>query len=115
MTGTNTTAQTSRRRLLNMANGGDGHLTSWIERVTLEASPQADEQTAYVFHSVTPDGSPDGEYMGSIEQCRKFYMLPYLELPENEQPDVNAIRIEDNGRRIPATLWQRQMGAYRMK
>lgn len=98
--------------LVNMATGGDGHIAAWIERVTLDGAAPG-QQTAHVYH-VPAMKLPNGQktqaatYLGTLDYCRRFYMLPYLELPATEQPDINAVPIEDNGRHIPAAVWQKR-------
>ena len=110
---TTTTAE-NRARLLSMAAGGSGHIKPYIERVTLDgAAPE--QRTAYVYHSpavIRPDGSRSTEqvFLGTFEHCKALYMLPYIELPTEQQPDVT---IEDNGRHIAPDIWQTQYEALR--
>jgi hypothetical protein len=107
----------NRARLLNMAAGGNGHISDYIERVTLDgAAPE--QQTAYIYHSpavVYENGrrSVELSYLGTLEHCKKFYMLRYIELPTEQQPDMDAIPIADYGRHIAPDVWQQQYEAMR--
>lgn len=113
----NTTTTDNRARLLNMAAGGNGQTKPYIERVTLDgAAPE--QRTAYIYHSPA-QALPDGQatkaaaYLGTFERCKAFYMLPYIELPDAEQPAADSIPIEDYGRHIPADVWQKYYDVMR--
>ena len=114
----NTTAD-NRKRLLNLAAGGDGHIHDYIERVTLDgATPE--QRTAYMYHSpevIHADGRRTAAraFLGTLEHCKAFYMLPYIELPTEQQPDMDAIPIEDNGRHIAADVWKQQYEAMHVE
>lgn len=99
----------SRDYLLNLAAGGDGHLSDWIERATYEATADAPETEVYILH-MPPKRQPNGrlsnrqQYVGTLEHCRKFLLLPYIE--RDDAPDIDSIPYEDTGRRIPAEQQQ---------
>ena len=44
------TENPNRARLLNIAAGGNGHVTPWIERITYDGAPADAEQYGYVVH-----------------------------------------------------------------
>lgn len=106
-----TTAADNRERLLNMAAGGSGHTSEWLERVTLDDAPE-DKRTAYMYHRprmLYENGKRSGaaEFLGCEEHARKFYALGHDEIT-----DIYAIPVEDNGRHIPADVWQKCYETY---
>lgn len=104
------TATENRARLLSIAAGHDGHIEDWIECVHIDgAAPE--QQTGYIYHNparVLPNGKTTAreEFWGTLEHCRKMYMLPYL--GDDDAPDINSIPVEDMGRHIPADVWQKR-------
>lgn len=108
---TKTRTEDNRARLLNMAAGGDGHTAPYIERVILDgAAPE--QRTAYIYHSpaqALPNGSTAAAaaYLGTFEQCKAFYMLPYLEADDDTRKRAaDSMPVEDYGRHIAADVWQ---------
>ena len=103
-------ADENRARLLNLAAGGSGHLSAYLERVTLEGA-EPERATAYVYHN-PPRREASGRtsraevYLGPRETCEKFYLLPYLEASEDERREAAAAMVvEDTGRVIPRETW----------
>lgn len=43
------TGNTNRRLLINLANGGDGHLDPWLERVTIR-KPNQEDSVGFALH-----------------------------------------------------------------
>lgn len=110
---TTSTTEQNRARLLNLAAGGSGHTAPYIERVALDGAGDLDGGTGYIYHSPArklPNGkTTQGEiFIGTFEHCKAFYMLPYMELPDDEkQRAADAMPVEDYGRHIAADVWRK--------
>ena len=110
-------ADENRARLLSIAAGGSGHVSPYLERVTLEGAPRQ-QATAYVYHNpARVEGgrlTPAQSFLGSFELCEKMYLLPLIEAADEKRREASAaLEVVDIGRRIPAETWRKNWECLR--
>lgn len=107
------TENDNRARLLNMAAGGNGQVTPWIERVTLDDTPTDGEQHGFVVHvpqRATRGGTAPAIHVNvsSIDAARGLlHAIDTGAQPrdtdtteEELRAQVDAIPYTDNGRHV---------------
>lgn len=114
MTKTAETAKENRSRLLNIAAGGDGHITAWIERVTYDDAPADAQPYGYIVHlpqTAEQCGISPAVNVHVTSEAAARGLLHALRTgakPRNPEDsaaaiaaEADSIAITDNGRHIP--------------
>ena len=109
------TENPNRARLLNIAAGGNGHVTPWIERIAYDGAPADAQQYGYVVHLPQHAARGGGVspalhvHVGSIDAARGLlHAIATGAQPcspdttaEEAQAACDAIPYTDSGRHEP--------------
>lgn len=86
------TTQDNRNRLLDMAQGGDGHGGTWIEKVTFETTDREPEHVGCIMH--IRNGRGKALHISGTEDTLQAVAACILE--------SEPLPVEDTGRRVTA-------------
>lgn len=102
MSNTNTTTDTTRRKLINLVQGGDGIVEDWIERVHYKADESHPEDyVGYCYHipikdTTQSDTAKELAVYCDLETCYNLRTLLDVEASTDEA--AANMPIIDNGR-----------------